>query len=68
LTSSPPTSPPAPADNPTSPPPSKPTYTQIYDQLSSEWPSLKDKLMQPTQTDPSDPLTATEPNPLDGDE
>jgi hypothetical protein len=65
LTSSPPTSPPAPADKSTSPPPSAPTYTQIFDQLSSEWPNLKDKLMQPA---PADPPTATEPNPLDGDE
>jgi hypothetical protein len=65
LTSSPPTSPPTPASNSTSPPPSAPTYTQIFDQLSSEWPKLKDKLMQPA---PAAPLTATEPNPLDGDE
>jgi hypothetical protein len=68
LTSSPPTSPPAPADNPTSPSPTKPTYTQIYDQLSSEWPKLKDKLMQPAGTGPNDPPAVTLSDGLEGDE
>jgi hypothetical protein len=68
LTSSPPTSPPAPADNPTSPPPSAPTYTQIFDQLSSEWPKLKDKLMQPAATGPNDPPVVTLSDGLEGDE
>jgi hypothetical protein len=70
LTSSPPTSPPSPANNSTnpSPPPTAPTYTQIFDQLSKEWPNLKERLMAPEQPAPATLPIATEPNPLDGDE
>lgn len=69
MTSSPPTSPPSPANNSTNPsPPTAPTYTQIFDQLSKEWPNLKERLMAPEQPTPATLPTATEPNPLDGDE
>lgn len=69
MTSSPPTSPPSPANNSTNPsPPTAPTYTQIFDQLSKEWPNLKERLMAPEQPTPATLPVATEPNPLDGDE